>query len=200
MLNYEQLIICGVDEAGRGPLAGSVFASAVILNNKISIPDKVLLQDSKKISAKNRQIAFDWIIENSSYSIQQASVVEIEELNILQASLLAMQRAINNLHLNNCYYDIILVDGKQIPQNLPNNIKAQAIIGGDNLISSISAASILAKVSRDNYMLELDKIYPQYDFKTHKGYPTKNHIANINKHGICPEHRKTFSPVKNLII
>ncbi len=181
-------IICGVDEAGRGPLAGRVCAVAVILN-----PDKPIigLKDSKKLTSKKRDELYDVIICDSlAYSISFASVEEIDAINILQATLLAMKRAVEGLAIRP---ELVLVDGNQAPRI---DIKVQTIIKGDVLVESISAASILAKVSRDREMCELDKIYPEYGFAKHKGYGTEAHLMAIQKHGILNIHRKTFAPIK----
>ena len=177
-------IICGVDEAGRGPLAGPVYAAAVILP-KDTIIDGV--NDSKKLTALRRERLFDVIIQQAlSYSIAFASVEEIDEINILQATFLAMQRAVNGLSIAP---HAALIDGNQLPSL---NIPAQAIIKGDSLSTSIACASILAKVSRDRLMLELAEKYPEYEFQKHKGYGTKLHIELIKKHGASPIHRKSF--------
>lgn len=184
------MLICGVDEAGRGPLAGNVVAAAVILN-----PDKPIigLNDSKKLSEKKREQLFELIIRDSlAYAIAEASVAEIDELNILQASLLAMKRAINTLNITP---GKALIDGNKIPSQL--TIAAEAIIGGDALIAEISAASILAKVTRDQQLIELDKLYPNYGFAKHKGYGTKLHLEAIAKHGVINGiHRTSFAPIR----
>ncbi len=186
------IITAGVDEAGRGPLAGPVVAAAVILN-----PDKPIdgLKDSKKLSPQKREILSSLIKQRClAFAIAQASVDEIDALNILQASLLAMQRAVAKLPQQPAR---VLVDGNHLP-NLP--MPAQAIVGGDNRELSISAASILAKVSRDHQMLTLDAQYPDYGFAQHKGYPTKQHINVLQNHGLIPGvYRKTFAPVKRLL-
>ncbi len=176
--------ICGVDEAGRGPLAGPVFAAAVILPEECEIEG---INDSKKISEKKRNALFDIIKEESvAYSIASASEDEIDEINILQATFLAMKRAVEGLKIKP---DIALVDGNQKP---PISIPAKTIIQGDGLSISIAAASILAKVSRDRYMAELDMLYPQYQFIKHKGYGTKLHYEMLAEFGISPVHRKSF--------
>lgn len=208
-------IICGVDEAGRGPLAGDVFAAAVILTTKFKLQaayDKLDIIDSKKLTAKKRSFLFNYItnyINNSKdcfYSIAKASVEEIDKINILQASLLAMQRAIYNVYtacsnVNKYIPNIILVDGKQIPKLDPSiiSIPCQALIRGDNLITEISAASILAKVARDEYMMRMHELYPLYYFNKHKGYPTTLHRELLKRYGASPIHRKNFRPVKNII-
>lgn len=177
-------IICGIDEAGRGPLAGDVYAAAVILPEGVFIEG---LDDSKKLSEKKREALFEEITEKAeSYCIATASAAEIDELNILNATFLAMNRAVSGLSAKP---DFALVDGNRLPQ-LP--CEAQAVIKGDSLSASIAAASILAKVARDRYMLELDRKYPQYLFAKHKGYGTKLHYEMVGKYGLCPEHRQSF--------
>lgn len=176
--------ICGVDEAGRGPLAGDVFAAAVILPDGY-IPEG--LNDSKKLSAKKRDKLYDDITNNAvSYAIAKASVDEIEKLNILEASLLAMRRAISALSQKPA---LALIDGN-ISRDF--DIPAKAIIGGDALCPSIAAASILAKVARDRYCLEMDALYPMYGFADHKGYGTVKHSKAIIEYGPCPLHRSLF--------
>lgn len=178
-------LLCGVDEAGRGPLAGPVFAAAVIFDPEC-IPEG--LNDSKKLSEKKREKLFDEICQQAlTYSIASASVEEIESVNILQATFLAMKRAVEGLSV---VPNLILVDGNKIPQGLPSN--ARAVIGGDALSATIGAASVLAKVSRDRYMLELDKQYPEYVFSKHKGYGTALHYECLRKHGVSPVHRRSF--------
>lgn len=182
------LYTCGVDEAGRGPLAGRVYAAAVILNPEDHI---VGLADSKSLSDVKRESLYDEIIKKSlAYAISFADVVEIDKLNILQATLLAMVRAVNSLSIKP---EMVLVDGNQLPKL---DIKAQAIIKGDTKVPAISAASILAKVSRDREMIEIDKIYPEYGFARHKGYGTKEHLDAINKYGVLAIHRRSFAPIK----
>ena len=179
-------LIAGVDEVGRGCLAGPVIAAAVIFKN--NIPG---LKDSKKLSIKKRQELSLMIMENSYFSFGSASVKEIDKINILQASLLAMKRAILNLSVKPVK---ILVDGVHKPDL---DIDTQAIIKGDSYINEISAASIIAKVYRDNLMMQFDKKYPNFYLSSHKGYGTKLHKAAINKYGITPVHRKTFKGVIN---
>jgi len=182
--NNGRRIICGVDEAGRGPLAGPVYAAAVILNPDDSIDG---LNDSKKLSEKKREQLYTEIVNRAaSYCIASASEQEIDELNILNASMLAMRRAIKGLRL--CP-DIALVDGN-CARDFP--VPAKTIVGGDAKSASIAAASILAKVSRDRYMKELAEVYTAYSFEVHKGYPTKAHVALLLENGPCPAHRKTF--------
>jgi ribonuclease HII len=179
-------LIAGVDEVGRGCLAGPVIAAAVIFKN--NIPG---LKDSKKLSLKKRQELSLIIMENSYFSFGSASVKEIDKINILQASLLAMKRSILNLSVKPVK---ILVDGVHKPDL---DIDTQTIIKGDSYIDEISAASIIAKVYRDNLMMQFDKKYPNFYFSSHKGYGTKLHKAAINKYGITPVHRKTFKGVIN---
>jgi len=188
------MLICGVDEAGRGPLAGKVVAAAVILDPARPIHG---LNDSKKLSEKKRDSLYQEILEKSlAYAIAEASVLEIDTLNILQASLLAMQRAIIQL---NPQANKALIDGNKIPHQLL--IPAEAIIGGDGLIAEISAASILAKVSRDQQLYALDQLYPEYGFAKHKGYGTKLHLEALAKYGpIDGIHRISFAPVKQLYL
>lgn len=178
-------VICGVDEAGRGPLAGDVYAAAVILNKDTVIEG---INDSKKLSEKKREKLFDEIIEKAeSYCIATASVEEIDRLNILQATMLAMKRAVNGLSIKP---DIALIDGNKTPEL--DEIKAHAVIKGDASSASIAAASILAKVARDRYMKELAEKYPQYRFEKHKGYGTKLHNELILEYGPSEVHRRTF--------
>lgn len=176
--------VCGIDEAGRGPLAGPVVAAAVILPEGIQLPG---VNDSKKITEKKREILFDFVKEHAlAYGIGEASETEIDEINILQATFLAMRRAVEALQLP---ADYALVDGNRI-QGLP--IPAETVIGGDGKVLSIAAASILAKVTRDRYMRDMAAQYPEYGFEKHKGYGTKAHYSAIEQCGICPLHRKTF--------
>ena len=182
-------LLCGVDEAGRGPLAGPVYAAAVIFQ-----PDKIPdgLDDSKKLSEKKREALFDQITAMAlAYGIASASVEEIERINILQASLLAMERAVAALHVPPQY---ILTDGNRLPAAFAG--RGEAVIHGDALSASIAAASILAKVSRDRLLYQYAQQYPAYGFDQHKGYGTAAHIAAIREHGILPIHRRSF--LKNL--
>ncbi len=176
--------VCGVDEAGRGPLAGPVFAAAVILPENCEIEG---LNDSKKLSEKKREALYD-IIKEKAISWCVASVDEktIDEINILQATYLAMKNAVEGLDLP---ADYALIDGNRMP---PIEIKGETVVKGDAKSMSIAAASILAKVSRDRFMLELDKEYPQYQFAKHKGYGTKLHYEMLTEHGVSPCHRMTF--------
>ncbi len=184
--------IAGVDEAGRGPLVGTVVAAAVILDPNNPIAG---LNDSKKLSEKKREKLFIEIQEKAlAWAIAEASPAEIDELNILQASLLAMRRAVEALQLQP---DQVLVDGNKIPQGL--SMPCEAVVGGDALHAEISAASILAKVTRDRQMLELDQEFPQFGFAKHKGYPTKAHFEAIALHGVTAEHRRSFGPVRKAL-
>lgn len=177
-------LICGVDEAGRGPLAGPVCAAAVILPPDADIPG---LDDSKKLSDKRRRELFPLIQEQAvAYGIAFASESEIDEINILQATFLAMERAMGMLSVKP---DLALIDGnRQRDFGLP----VQTVIHGDSLSASIAAASVLAKVTRDDYMLQLHETYPQYGFDVHKGYGTKRHYAALTEYGPCPAHRSSF--------
>lgn len=178
-------ILCGVDEAGRGPLAGDVFAAAVILPPDCYIEG---LNDSKKLSEKKREKLYDEIIKKAvDYCIATATVEEIEKINILNATYLAMTKAVNGLKTK---ADLVLIDGNKIPPQL--EIEAKSIVKGDSTSASIAAASILAKVARDRYMLKIAKEYPQYMFEKHKGYGTKLHYEMIDKYGICKVHRKSY--------
>ncbi len=184
-------LICGVDEAGRGPLAGPVYAAAVILNSKHPI---IGLADSKKLSEKKReQLALEIRQHATAWAIATASVDEIDEINILRASLLAMRRAIEALSVQPLE---ILVDGLYCPQS---GLPSRAIVKGDSTVAEISAASILAKTARDAAMIEMHDHLPQYGFAIHKGYPTTAHIAALNLHGVSSEHRKSFGPVRRLL-
>lgn len=177
-------IICGVDEAGRGPLAGPVYAAAVILP-----PDCVIegLNDSKKLTEKKREALFDEIKEKAlAYGIASADEKEIDEINILNATFLAMKRAIASLSVRP---DLALIDGNQKPHT---DIEEVTVIKGDAKSMSIAAASVLAKVSRDRFMLEMAEKYPQYEFARHKGYGTKLHYEKIAQYGVCDIHRRTF--------
>jgi len=184
-------IIAGVDEVGRGSLIGPVYAAAVILNNSI---DKKKLKDSKKISKKNRENLEKYIKENSYWAIGSASLIEIEKLNILNASLLAMKRAVKKLKKKPT---LVLVDGNKIPEI--KDCKLKSIIKGDQKISEISAASIIAKVSRDRLITNLSKKFKKYSWSKNAGYGTKDHIAAIKKYGITKFHRKTFNPIHNIL-
>lgn len=183
-----KILIAGVDEAGRGPLAGPVVAAAVIFK-----PDQPILgvKDSKILSLKKRESLYDQIFREAlSVGVGLASVEEIDELNILQASLLAMKRAVDNLNIQP---DKVLVDGNKLPKW---EYDSEAIIKGDSKILEISAASIIAKVTRDRLMLDLDQQFPQYGFAAHSGYPTEMHREALIQYGPCEHHRKSYGPVK----
>lgn len=184
-------LVAGVDEAGRGPLAGPVVAAAVILDQRHPIQG---LADSKKLTALRRERLFDEIRAKAlCCSIAEASVEEIDRLNILQATLVAMRRAVAGLRLKP---NKVLVDGNRLPTL---DVLAEAIVGGDALVPAISAASILAKVHRDRWCLTLDQQYPQYGFAQHKGYGTAAHLAALRAHGPCAQHRTSFRPVAELL-
>lgn len=183
-IRREYPIVCGVDEAGRGPLAGDVYAAAVVLGEGVQIE---YLNDSKKISEKRRELLYDVIIEKAdAYCVATASVEEIDSINILQATMLAMKRAVEGLGI---VPDIALVDGNKLPDL---SCEARFVIKGDATSASISAASVLAKVSRDRYMKRIAEEYPQYAFEKHKGYGTKLHYEMLEKYGVSDVHRKTF--------
>ena len=178
-------VVCGVDEAGRGPLAGPVYAAAVIL-----LPDRPIegLNDSKKLSEKKREALYDVIVDRAvAYCIASASVEEIEQYNILGATYLAMTRAVQGLSIKP---DLALIDGNRIPPQL--GVAAQTVVKGDAQSESIAAASILAKVTRDRLLIDMDVKYPQYGFAVHKGYGTAAHTAALKEYGPCPEHRPSF--------
>lgn len=180
-------LVAGVDEAGRGPLAGPVVAAAVILDERSPIAG---LADSKKLTARTRERLYDEICGKAlCCSIAMATVEEVDGLNILQATMLAMQRAVHGLRLKPVR---VLVDGNRIPRL---EMPAEAIVKGDALVQAISAASILAKVHRDRWCQDIDRLYPQYGFAAHKGYGTAVHLAALQSFGACPEHRRSFSPV-----
>ncbi|MFC0141968.1 ribonuclease HII [Erwinia mallotivora] len=184
--------IAGVDEVGRGPLVGAVVTAAVILD-----PLKPIcgLADSKKLSEKRRNALFDEIKEKAlCWSLGRAEPEEIDQLNILHATMLAMQRAVANLALRP---DLVLIDGNRCPA-LP--MPSQPVVKGDSLVAEISAASILAKVTRDREMAELDRLFPQYGFAQHKGYPTALHLERLAQHGATPQHRRSFAPVRNALL
>ena len=185
------ILVCGVDEAGRGPLAGDVFAAAVILDPAHPI---VGLADSKKLSEKKRDaLALEIKAHALAWCIAQASVEEIDRINILRASLLAMKRAVEGLQV---VPDEVLVDGLHCPDVA---FPTQAIVKGDSKVAEISAASILAKTARDADMLRLHAIYPQYGFDRHKGYPVPEHLMALAAHGVTPEHRRTYAPVRKFL-
>lgn len=184
-------LIAGVDEAGRGPLAGPVVAAAVILDDLNPIRG---LADSKVLTARRREQLYDEIRAKAlCCSIAEASVEEIDEINILQATMLAMRRAVEGLRLKPTK---VLVDGNRLPVL---DMLAEAIVKGDSKVPAISAASILAKVTRDRWCAELDAQYPQYGFAGHKGYGTAEHLLALQTHGACPQHRRTFSPVAKVL-
>ena len=184
-------LVAGVDEAGRGPLAGPVVAAAVILDDLKPIKG---LADSKTLTALRRENLFDEIRAKAlCCSIAEASVEEIDQLNILQATLLAMRRAVEGLRLKP---KLVLVDGNRLPALA---VRAEAIVKGDALVPAISAASILAKVHRDRWCAELDAQFPQYGFAKHKGYGTAEHLAALKAHGACAQHRRTFRPVTEVM-
>ena len=184
-------LVCGVDEAGRGPLAGAVFAAAVILNRSSPIAG---LKDSKQISERKRDNLATLIRQHAlSWSIAFASTQEIDELNIHRATLLAMKRAVEGL---NVAPGEVLVDGLHCPDT---GYPSRAIVKGDSLVAEISAASILAKTARDAEMRELDRHFPQYGFARHKGYPTRAHIEALGRHGVSAVHRRSYAPVAKLI-
>lgn len=183
-LRKEYPIICGVDEAGRGPLAGDVYTAAVVLSDQVLID---YLNDSKKLSEKRRELLYDEVIGKAdAYCIATASVEEIDRLNILNATMLAMKRAVEGLELKP---DLALIDGNRLPEL---ECESRYVIHGDAVSASIAAASILAKVTRDRYMCRLDEQYPQYCFGKHKGYGTKLHYEKIAEFGISEVHRRTF--------
>ena len=187
--------ICGVDEAGRGPLVGSVIAGAVVLDPHNPIEG---LKDSKKLTPAKREFLYEQIMEKAkAWGVGEASPVEIDEINILQATMLAMRRAIEDLTTRlGCWPNKALIDGNRCPE-LP--ISAEAIIKGDAKEPAISAASILAKVTRDRQMQLLHQRHPEYGFAQHMGYPTQAHFAALQKFGACSEHRKSFAPVSKVL-
>lgn len=186
-------LICGVDEAGRGPLAGPVYAAAVILGRGIAIAG---LADSKKLTPRKRELLAEEIKQRAAmWAVASASVEEIDSLNILRASLLAMRRAVEALAIADAAAEV-LVDGLHCPQL---RWPVRAIVKGDATVAEISAASILAKVTRDAAMLELHRQFPQYNFDVHKGYPTAAHLAALRAHGVSAVHRRSFAPVKALL-
>ena len=185
-------LIAGVDEVGRGPLVGAVVTAAVILDPAKPI---VGLADSKKLSEKRRLALYDEIKEKAlSWSLGRAEPEEIDQINILHATMLAMQRAVAGLSI---MPDYVLIDGNRCPV-LP--MPSQAVIKGDSLVAEISAASIIAKVTRDREMAELDLLFPQYGFAQHKGYPTALHMEKLTQYGATPHHRRSFAPVRNVLI
>lgn len=185
------VVVCGVDEAGRGPLAGPVYAAAVILGARVSIDG---LNDSKVLSARTREsLRIRIEATATAWAVASASVEEIDAINILQASLLAMRRAVEQL---GCVPGRVLVDGLYCP---PLRCPAQAVVGGDATIAEISAASILAKTARDRLMIELDALHPGYGFARNKGYSTRDHLDALKRIGPSPVHRRSFAPVRNAV-
>jgi ribonuclease HII len=188
--SFQGQLVAGVDEVGRGPLVGDVVAAAVILPKE----HKLSLMDSKKLTDKKRAVLDEMIRECAvSFSIGIANPKEIDELNILQASLLAMKRAVEGLRV---VPELTLVDGNRLPNW---SYPSKAIVKGDSLIPAISAASIIAKVFRDKQMIELDKEHPEYGFAAHKGYPTKHHLEAIKQYGVLESYRKSFKPVREIL-
>lgn len=185
-------LVAGVDEVGRGPLVGAVVTAAVILDPARPI---IGLNDSKKLSEKRRLALYDEIKEKAlAWSLGRAEPHEIDELNILHATMLAMQRAVAGLHI---MPDFVLIDGNRCPALA---MPSQAVVKGDSLVREISAASIIAKVTRDREMAELDLQYPEYGFAQHKGYPTALHREKLMQHGATPHHRRSFAPVRNALL
>lgn len=190
-VDYEGPDLAGVDEAGRGPLAGDVVAAAVILDPSRPVPG---LRDSKKLTATRREALAELIRERAlAWAVARASVAEIDRLNILRASMLAMHRAVQALQPQPGY---VLVDGNRLPRW---SYAAEPVVGGDDRVPAIAAASILAKVQRDRELVELDGRYPGYGFAAHKGYPTRAHLAALRALGVTPVHRRSFAPVKSLL-
>ena len=185
-------LVCGVDEVGRGPLVGNVVTAAVILDSRSPIEG---LRDSKKLTEHRREVLYHEIMEKAlCVSVGRASPAEIDSLNILQATMLAMKRAVDALGLRP---ELVLVDGNRLPKW---DYSSMAVVKGDALVPEISAASIIAKVTRDHEMLELDRLHPEYGFAKHKGYPTKDHLAAIQKYGLIEGYRKSFGPVKKILL
>ena len=187
--------VCGVDEAGRGPMVGAVVAGAVVLDPAKPIDG---LKDSKKLTAAKRDFLYEQILENAkAWGVGEASSAEIDQINILQATMLAMRRAIEDLSIRlGAWPEKALIDGNRCPE-LP--IAAEAIIKGDAKEPAISAASIVAKVTRDRQMMRLHDQYPEYGFAQHMGYPTEAHFAALKQYGTCSEHRRSFSPVRKVL-
>lgn len=191
--NCGKKLIAGVDEAGRGPLCGPVVAGAVVFL-KYDFDDMPLISDSKQMNEKQREIAFDWIVNNPNivWATGQCSAAEIDELNILWASMCAMERAVSNLNIKP---EHCLIDGNK----MPDKIDGEAVVKGDAKSLSIAAASIIAKVTRDRLMHDLAKQFSRYGWDKNAGYPTKQHLAAIEKYGINEHYRKTFGPVKKIL-
>lgn len=191
LYEYDHHLLCGVDEAGRGPLAGPVFAAAVILDPARPIAG---LRDSKKLSESRRDVLALQIKDQAlAWSIAECSEEEIDSLNILQATMLAMRRAIESLRIQPT---LVLVDGNRCPVV---NVLTEAVIKGDDKVPAISAASILAKTARDSALLRLHEQYPQYAFDQHKGYPTALHLSRLRLHGVSPVHRRSYAPVRAVL-
>ena len=191
LFDHEDEVICGVDEAGRGPLAGPVFAAAVILDPARPIAG---LRDSKKLSEGQRDaLAIEIRKHALGWCIAQSSEQEIDEINILQATMLAMRRAVEGLKVKPT---LALIDGNPCPVM---SVRSEAIVKGDDKVAAISAASILAKTARDAALMELHRLYPQYAFDQHKGYPTALHLELLREHGVSPVHRKSYAPVRALL-
>ena len=192
LFDNEDEVICGVDEAGRGPLAGPVFAAAVILDPARPIAG---LRDSKKLSEVQRDALAIEIRQHAlGWCIAQSSEQEIDEINILQATMLAMRRAVEGLKVRPT---LALIDGNRCPVM---SVRSEAIVKGDDKVAAISAASILAKTARDAALMELHRLYPQYAFDQHKGYPTALHLELLREHGVSPVHRKSYAPVRALLV
>ncbi len=188
---YDNQIVAGCDEAGRGPICGPVVAAAVIFPNRdIEIP--VIIRDSKQMTITQRNAAYDWITKNTIWAVAQCTPSEIDELNILWSSMLAMERAVAKL---NMHPDLCLIDGNRVPKKLTG----RPIVKGDAKSLSIAAASVIAKVTRDRIMQELAIQYPQYAWDKNAGYPTQTHLRAIEKYGINEHYRKSFGPIKKLI-
>ena len=187
--------VCGVDEAGRGPLVGAVVAGAVVLDPNNPIEG---LKDSKKLTAARREYLYEQIMEKAkAWGVGEASPLEIDQINILQATMLAMRRAIEDLTTRlGALPDKALIDGNRCPE-LP--IAAEAIVKGDAKEPAISAASIVAKVTRDRQMMSLHELHPEYGFAQHMGYPTEAHFAALKQYGACDQHRRSFSPVRKVL-
>jgi ribonuclease HII len=191
LFDYEGELVCGVDEAGRGPLAGAVYAAAVILDPARPIAG---LRDSKKLSEAKRQALAEEIKQRAmAWSIAFCTESEIDEINILQASMLAMRRAVEGL---TTMPTLALIDGNRCPVM---QVRSEAIVKGDDKVPAISAASILAKTARDAALLQLHQQYPLYGFDQHKGYPTALHLERLRMHGVSPVHRKSYAPVRGLL-
>jgi len=190
-MSEHAILVCGVDEAGRGPLAGPVYAAAVILGRRVKLKG---LADSKVLTERTRErLRAEIEVHATAWAIASASVQEIDAINILQASLLAMRRAVEKL---SCLPGRVLVDGLHCP---PLQCPSQAIVGGDASVAEISAASILAKTERDRYMTELDALHPEYGFARNKGYSTAEHLLALRRHGATPVHRRSFAPVREVV-